>query len=158
MITICRTRTLQALRGQLNAAHSGAEAARAEAAQLRYDAAQAADSVIRAEQERDAAYSGARKALRDLAQAHADRIQAERERDAARSELAAAAATPGLVYVLLHHGELHSVHPSVEAAYKAAEHDGAARGGWVDHQPGDPVRPAAAVAWRVTPLPLGGAR
>ncbi|MFP8886815.1 hypothetical protein [Streptomyces mangrovi] len=61
------------------------------------------------------------------------------------------------VWVLFRHGELHSVHASVEAAEEAAEAEGAPRSGWTSHTPGAALPPAAEVAWRVQSLPLGGA-
>lgn len=61
------------------------------------------------------------------------------------------------VYVLFHHGRLHSVHPTVEAAESAAEAEGAPRSGWTTCTPGAAMPPACEVTWRVQPLPLGTA-
>lgn len=61
------------------------------------------------------------------------------------------------VYALFRRGALHSVHATLEAAEAAAEAEGAPRSGWTSHAPGGALPPAAEAAWRVQPLPLGGA-
>jgi chromosome segregation ATPase len=61
------------------------------------------------------------------------------------------------VYVLFRRGELHSVHATHEGAEAAAEAEGAPRSGWTTPAPGAALPPAAEVAWRVQPLPLGSA-
>ncbi|MGK5497555.1 hypothetical protein [Streptomyces sp. URMC 125] len=60
------------------------------------------------------------------------------------------------VYALFRHGQLHSLHATTEAAEEAAEAEGAPREGWTTLKPGAALPPAAEVAWRVQPLPLGG--
>ncbi|WP_432095672.1 hypothetical protein [Streptomyces sp. bgisy100] len=61
------------------------------------------------------------------------------------------------VYALFHHGRLHSIHATSDAAESAAEAEGAPSSGWTTHPPGAAMPPAAEVIWRVQPLPLGGA-
>ncbi|MFH8582536.1 hypothetical protein [Streptomyces zaomyceticus] len=68
------------------------------------------------------------------------------------------AAQPDRVWVLLQHGELHSVHASQDDAEAAAEAEGAPRDGWTWDQPSVGIRPAQEVAWKVKRLPLGGVR
>ncbi|WP_405184867.1 hypothetical protein [Streptomyces albidoflavus] len=60
------------------------------------------------------------------------------------------------VYVLFRHGRLHSLHASADSAEAAAEAESAPRHGWTAHTPGAALPPAAEMAWRIQPLPLGG--
>ncbi|MYW61000.1 MULTISPECIES: hypothetical protein [unclassified Streptomyces] len=61
------------------------------------------------------------------------------------------------VYVLFRYGRLHSLHASADSAEVAAEAEGAPRHGWTAHTPGAALPPATEMAWRIQPLPLGGA-
>ncbi|MFE3996542.1 hypothetical protein ACFXPW_33390 [Streptomyces goshikiensis] len=112
-----------------------------------------------------------------IRQVTAERDVARAERDAARSELEAAKAQVLLdaedrvalrallrtarqqgradrVYVLYRYGTLHSLHRSLEAGERAAEAEGAPRGGWTAARPGAALPPAAEVEWRVQPVAL----
>lgn len=139
MITIVRARTLRGL-------HDQAAAARAEAQQHRQAAEKLRADLAHAEGE--------------LAVLRAQALLDTEDRAALRALLRAARKTSRTdrVYVLFRRGELHSVHATVEAAEAAAEAEGAPRSGWTAHPPGAALPPAAEVAWRVQPLPLGGAR
>ncbi|MBA0051945.1 hypothetical protein E0L36_13885 [Streptomyces sp. AJS327] len=62
------------------------------------------------------------------------------------------------VFVLYQRGRLHSLHATVESAEAAAEAEGPPHSGWTPHTPGEPLSPAAEVAWRICPMALGGAQ
>ncbi|RDG37510.1 hypothetical protein DVH02_14145 [Streptomyces corynorhini] len=60
---------------------------------------------------------------------------------------------PDRVYVVFHHGALHSVHATSDAAEDAAERDGAIPGGWTASPTAD--RPTTEAPWRIQRFPLG---
>lgn len=62
------------------------------------------------------------------------------------------------VYALFHHGQLHSLHTTPDAAEVAAEAEGAPRSEWTAGGPGADIPPADEVAWRIQQLPLNGTR
>ncbi|MET8746179.1 hypothetical protein [Streptomyces sp. NPDC004728] len=66
--------------------------------------------------------------------------------------------TTDRVHVLFHHGRLHSLHATRDAAEIAAEAEGASRSGWTAGAPGAGLPPAEEVAWRIQQLPLSGTR
>lgn len=148
MIAVVRTRTLRTLRADLAQAEAAAADARAEAARHRQDAATAQ---IRA----------AARTEGELETLRAQMLLDTEDRAALRMLLRTVRkqrAALDRVYALFHHGRLHSVHTSLEAAEAAAEAEGAPRSGWTTHTPGAALPPAAEVTWRVQPLRLGGAR
>lgn len=167
MISICRTRTLRALRTSLSDAEAAASSARAEAAGHRQDVEVVTDSANRAE-------ASAAELRAALARTTAEAARAEGELQALRAQalldtedraalrmllnITRKQSRAARVYVLFRRGELHSVHPTIEAAEAAAEAEGAPRSGWTNHTPGAAFPPAVEVDWRVQPLPLGGAR
>lgn len=173
MITVCRTRTLAALRADLASAEEAAAAARTETAGHRQEAADATATAARAqelaeelrEQLATAAAEGARAAgeLETLRAALADAETARREAQAAADLLETLQETARdavlQVYVLRHYGEPHSLHLTPEAAQAAAEAEGAAPDRWTPSTgPDGRSRPACEVAWRWNRLPLQDAR
>ncbi|MFJ4915888.1 hypothetical protein [Streptomyces sp. NPDC088726] len=167
MIAIVRTRTLRALRADLAYTESCNATERAETDRQARAAELATDSVIRAEAtietlrtalaEAQADAAGARGALAVLETQH--QLDTE-DRVALRMLLRATRRQHdrmGRVFVLLRFGRLHSVHATQDAAESTAEAEGAPREGWTSTAPGAALPPASEVAWRVQPLPLGGA-
>ncbi|OII61319.1 hypothetical protein BJP40_05980 [Streptomyces sp. CC53] len=166
MFRFVRTTTLAALHDDLERARQALETARQDRDQARAEAAAATDSAIRAE-------TAVEHQQHRLDRAHTERGRAEGELDALRAQVLLdtedRAALRALlratrkqqpadrVWVLFHHGHLHSIHATNEAAEAAAEAEGASPAGWTSHRPGAALPPAAEVAWRVQPLPLGGA-
>jgi chromosome segregation ATPase len=162
------------------------ETARQEAGHERADAALAREYMTRAEQHADRLHDdlAAERRRADALAEQAALLTTEGERlreelDQVREQLAAAehldaedrvalrmllraarrqAGRADRVYVLWRYGRLHSLHATQESAEDAAEAEGAPRSAWVTNQPGAALPPASEVAWRVQPLPLGGAR
>ncbi|MFE9385655.1 hypothetical protein ACFYMO_20865 [Streptomyces sp. NPDC007025] len=166
MITLVRRSTLTALRSGLTQAQAETAAARQEAQQHGAESQRSTDSAIRAEsalQELQGALARSREDAARL-EGELDALRAQslldtEDRQALRTLLRVTRKQQtDRVYVLLHHGQLHSVHASVEAAEAAAEAEGAPRSGWTTLPPGAAHPPASEVSWRVQPLPLGGAR
>ncbi|MFJ8446727.1 hypothetical protein [[Kitasatospora] papulosa] len=167
MIAIIRTRTLRALRADLAYTESCNETERAETGRQARAAEQATDAVIRAEAtietlrtalaEAQADAAGARGALAVLETQHQldteDRVALRMLLRATRQQ----AAHADRVYVLFRYGRLHGVYATQDAAEIAAEAEGAPRTGWTSTLPGTALPPAAETAWRIQPLPLGGA-
>ncbi|MFD9815024.1 hypothetical protein [Streptomyces sp. NPDC059080] len=166
MIVLVRTRTLHALRDSISEAETATTAARTEAAQHQQSSELATDSAIRAEdaleKQRAALAQATVTAARlegELETLRAQSLLDTEDRQALRTLLRITRkqnARADRVYVLFHHGELHSVHATPEAAESAAEAEGAPRSGWTAHTPGAALPPASEVLWRVQPLPLGG--
>ncbi|MEV6141900.1 hypothetical protein [Streptomyces sp. NPDC051992] len=170
MIAIVRTRTLHALRAGASEARAAARAARIKSEQHQLVGDLATDAAIRAE-------SAVETLRAALARTTADAARLEGELEALRAQslldtedrqalrmLLRTARKQGSradrVYVLLHFGELHSVHISWDEAEIAAEADGAPRTGWASLTTcgdGSPT-PAAGVPWRIRQVPLGGTR
>lgn len=165
MITLIRTRTLKALRDSLTTAETEAENARAEADKCLEQSGDLLDHLTHADDVADGIRA-------DLAQSRLDAARLEGELEALRAQVLLdtedrqALRTllrvtrkqnqrADRVYALFHHGRLHSVHPTVEAAEIAAEAEGAPRSGWTAHTPGVALPQACEVAWRVQPLPFG---
>jgi hypothetical protein len=167
MIAVVRSRTLQGLRADIAAAEAATATARGESEQRRQEAERATDSAIRAESAveelRDALARTTADAARlegELETLRAQSLLDTEDRQALRTLLRITRKQSGLadrVYILFHHGRLHSVHATMDAAESAAESEGAPREGWTAHTPGAALPPASQVAWRVQPLPLGGA-
>ncbi|MEV7442006.1 hypothetical protein AB0O22_12740 [Streptomyces sp. NPDC091204] len=176
MFRIVRTTTLRTLtadRDALGHARGEAETATDSAIRAETAAEVLADQLRRAKREADEEFEGMRAILK---QAAAERDEARDERDAARKEVEEARAQVLLdaedrvalrvllrtarrqdatrVHVLFHRGRFHSVHTTVEGAEAAAEAEGAPRGGWTAHAPGEALPPASEVVWRVQPLTL----
>ena len=168
MIAVVRTRTLNALRSGVSQAEAETAAARAESEQRRKEGEVAADSADRAElavEELRAALArstaNAARLEGELETLRAQSLLDTEDRQALRTLLRTTrkqSAKADRVYVLFRHGELHSVHASVEAAEFAAEAEGADRSGWTSHMPGAALPPASEVVWRVQPLRLRGTR
>ncbi|MFE6679581.1 hypothetical protein [Streptomyces sp. NPDC057729] len=168
MIAIVRTRTLHALRDSVSEAETATAAARAKAEQYQLEGDLATDSAIRAEIVVEELRAVLARTIADAARLEGE-LEALRaqslldteDRQALRTLLRTARkqnSRADRVYVLFHHGELHSVHATPEAAEIAAEAEGAPRDGWTAHTPGAALPPACEVLWRVQPLPLGGVR
>ncbi|WP_432247655.1 hypothetical protein ACRAR1_06785 [Streptomyces sanyensis] len=166
MIALVRTRTLRALRTRTTQAETEAAAARGEAEQHRQEACLATDAAIRAEttaeQLRTTLTHTTAEAARlegELGVLRAQSLLDTEDRQALRTLLRItrkqSAALSDRVWVLFHHGRLHSLHPTADAAEAAAEAEGAPRSGWTSHTPGAALPPACEVTWRVQPLPLG---
>ncbi|MFB7077972.1 hypothetical protein [Streptomyces sp. NPDC056308] len=168
MIAIVRTRTLHALRDSLTEAETATAAARAEAEQHRKEGEITADSAIRAEIALEELRATLARTIADAArlEGELETLRAQslldtEDRQALRTLLRTTRkqnSRADRVYVLFHHGQLHSVHATPEAAEIAAEAEGAPRDGWTAHTPGAALPPACEVLWRVQPLPLGGVR
>lgn len=168
MITLVRTRTLNALRSSIAEAQAATAAAREESEQHRAGGEISADSAIRAElsmQELrvalDRSIADAARLDGELETLRAQSLLDTEDRQALRTLLRITrkqSAPADRVYVLFHQGELHSVHATVEAAESAAEAEGAAPTGWTSLTPGAAMPTASEVPWRVQPLPLGRAR
>lgn len=137
-------------------------------AQALREAATVADSAVRAEtttetlrDELARATTASARAEGELAALRAQSLLDTEDRQALRTLLRVArkqAARADRVYVLLHFGELHSVHATRDAAEIAAEAEGAPRDGWTSSTTccdGSPA-PASEAPWRIRPLPLGG--
>ncbi|MBK3542459.1 hypothetical protein [Streptomyces sp. MBT60] len=165
MITLIRTRTLNTLRTELAMAETEAENARAEADKCLEQSGELLDYLTHAD-------DVAGELRSELAQSRLDAARLEGELEALRAQVLLdtedrqALRTllrvtrkqnqrADRVYALFHHGRLHSVHPTVEAAEIAAEAEGAPRSGWTAHTPGAALPPACEVTWRVQPLPFG---
>ncbi|MFH9563543.1 hypothetical protein [Streptomyces globisporus] len=165
MITLIRTRTLKALRTDLATAETEAENARAEADKCLEQSGELLDYLTHAD-------DVAGELRSELAQSRLDAARLEGELEALRAQslldtedrqalrtLLRATRKQNQradrVYALFHHGRLHSVHPTMEAAEIAAETEGAPRSGWTNHNPGAALPPACEVTWRVQPLPFG---
>ncbi|WP_030700936.1 MULTISPECIES: hypothetical protein [unclassified Streptomyces] len=165
MITLIRTRTLDDLRTDLSNREADARAARSKAEQHELERDLAAAAAIRAgatvEELRDALTRATQDAARlegELETLRAQSLLDTEDRQALRTLLRTTRKQnqrAERVYVLFHHGRLHSVHPTVEAAEIAAEAEGAPRSGWTTHTPGAALPPACEVTWRVQPLPFG---
>ncbi|MFE1732858.1 hypothetical protein ACFW6X_22275 [Streptomyces bacillaris] len=165
MITVIRTRTLSTLRADLATAETDAEAARVEATACLEQSGDLLDHLTHADDVADVLRA-------ELVQSRLDAARREGELEALRAQVLLdtedrqALRTllritrkqnqrADRVYALFHHGRLHSVHPTVEAAEIAAEAEGAPRSGWTTHTPGAALSPACEVTWRVQPLPFG---
>jgi chromosome segregation ATPase len=167
MIAVVRSRTLHDLRADVVEAEAAAAAARAEAEQRRQEGERATDSAIRAESAVEELQTALARTTADAArlEGELETLRAQslldtEDRQALRTLLRITRKQSGLadrVYVLFHHGQLHSVHATMDAAESAAEAEGAPREGWTAHTPGAALPPASEVLWRVQPLPLGGA-
>ncbi|WP_371629196.1 hypothetical protein OG892_12885 [Streptomyces sp. NBC_00341] len=167
MITLIRTRTLDALRTEASRIEADARAARAKGEQYELERDLATDAAIRAgttvEELRAALTRATTDAARLEGELHALRAQSlldTEDRQALRTLLRVTRkqnSRAERVYVLFHHGRLHSIHPTVEAAETAAEAEGAPRSGWTTHTPGAAMPPACEVTWRVQPLPFSTA-
>ncbi|MFG3410196.1 hypothetical protein [Streptomyces sp. NPDC048142] len=165
MITLIRTRTLNALRGSLTEAETEAEAARAEAELCLEQSGNMLDAASRAEDAAEELRAALDKATVDVARLEGEleslRSQSlldTEDRQALRMLLRTTRMhnqRAQRVYVLFHHGDLHSVHPTAEAAEIAAEAEGAPRSNWTTQTPGAALPPASEVTWRVQPLPFG---
>ncbi|MDX3490605.1 hypothetical protein [Streptomyces sp. ID05-18] len=165
MIALIRTRTLNALRDSLTEAETEAEAARVEAELCLEQSGNLLNSVERAEDEAEELRAALTRAITDAArlEGELETLRAQslldtEDRQALRTLLRATRrqnSRADRVYVLFHHGNLHSVHPTVEAAEIAAEAEGAPRSNWTTHTPGAVLPPACEVTWRVQPLPFG---
>ncbi|WP_434744545.1 hypothetical protein [Streptomyces sp. A-14] len=168
MITLIRIRTLNSLRTDLAAAETEAENARAEAEKCLEQSGDLLDHLTHADD-----VVGELRA--ELAQSRLDAARLEGELEALRAQVLLdtedrqALRTllrvtrkhnqrADRVFALFHHGRLHSVHPTTEAAEIAAEAEGAPRSGWTTHTPGAALPPACEVTWRVQPLPFGTPR
>ncbi|MGA5578327.1 hypothetical protein ACPCK9_26330 [Streptomyces koyangensis] len=164
MIRLTTTSRLRALEADRDAARAAALELTAQA-----ETAEAAGVALRAE------LDGARDTMTTLAAEYASQLEAARaELEAARAQVLLDAedrvALRALlrtarrqsraldrVYVLFRYGRLHSLHASADSAEAAAEAEGAPRCGWTAHSPGAALPPATEMAWRIQPLPLGGA-
>ncbi|WP_097934974.1 MULTISPECIES: hypothetical protein [unclassified Streptomyces] len=165
MITLIRTRTLDDLRTDLTNHEADARAARSKSEQheLERDLAAAASTraEVTVEELRDALTRATQAAARLEGELEALRAQSlldTEDRQALRTLLRATRkqnSRADRVYVLFHHGNLHSVHPTAEAAEIAAEAEGAPHSNWNTHAPGAAMPPAGEVTWRVQPLPFG---
>ncbi|MFJ8374079.1 hypothetical protein ACIQ9I_21175 [Streptomyces sp. NPDC094461] len=169
MIRIVRTRTLNALRTSLTEAQTTASAAREEAEQHQWASELATDSAIRAEAALEKLQTAALQRAVDVARfegelegLRAQSLLDTEDRQALRMLLRTArkqATRADRVYVLLHFGELHSVHTTRDAAEIAAEAEGAPRDGWTSSTTCCPSpAPASEVPWRIRPVPLGDTR
>ncbi|MFB7131417.1 hypothetical protein ACFCZY_07065 [Streptomyces sp. NPDC056237] len=169
MIRIVRTRALNALRTSLTEAQTTASVAREEAEQHQWASELANDSAIRAETALEKLQTAALQRAVDVAhlEGELETLRAQslldtEDRQALRTLLRVArkqAARTDRVYVLLHFGEVHSVHATWDAAEIAAEAEGAPRTGWTSLatlDDGTPT-PASGVSWRIRQLPLGDA-
>lgn len=112
-------------------------------AQLAYSLHQL--SRVEADTDRAEEYAGrleaeARELVEEVQHAEQARAHAHAERDAAR-------AAPTTVFILFRFGEVHSVHPSVEAAEREAERHGASPQGWA---PCSADRFTPDLPWRIT--------
>ncbi|MBQ1112713.1 hypothetical protein [Streptomyces sp. C3-3] len=165
MITLIRTRTLNALRTDLTEAETEAEAARSEAELCLEQSGNLLNSMERAEDEAEELWAALTRATTDAArlEGELETLRAQslldtEDRQALRTLLRTTRkqnSRADRVYVLFHHGNLHSIHPTVEAAEIAAEAEGAPRSNWTTHTPGAALPPASEVTWRVQPLPFG---
>ncbi|MFE7466404.1 hypothetical protein ACFU6R_20165 [Streptomyces sp. NPDC057499] len=168
MIRIVRTRTLTALHTSLTEAQTVASAAREEADQHKWASELATDSAIRAEAALEKLQTADLQRAVDVArlQGELETLRAQslldtEDRQALRTLLRIArkqAARTDRVYVLLHFGEVHSVHTTWDEAEIAAEAEGAPRDGWTSSTTccaGAPS-PASEVPWRIRPVKLGG--
>ncbi|MGW1354352.1 hypothetical protein ACWCQE_34520, partial [Streptomyces sp. NPDC002409] len=137
MIALVRTRTLNALRTDLAEAQTAASAAREEAEQHKWASELANDSAIRAETALEKLQTTALQRAVDVAhltgELEALRAQSlldTEDREALRTLLRTTRkqnSRADCVYVLLHFGEVHSVHTTWEEAETAAEAEGAPR-------------------------------
>ncbi|MEV0914983.1 hypothetical protein AB0I93_12025 [Streptomyces sp. NPDC049967] len=167
MITLIRTRTLKALRDSLTRAETEAETARTEADKCLEQSSDMLDQLTRADDVAEELRAELAQSLRDAARLEGElnalRAQSlldTEDRQALRTLLRVTRkqnSRAERVYVLFHHGRLHSIHPTVEAAETAAEAEGAPRSGWTTHTPGAAMPPACEVTWRVQPLPFSTA-
>lgn len=168
MICIVRTSTLREMASQTVEMHDRAEELAAELAEMRQVEQHTADFLIRAE-------LAVEQLRKDLRIAQDDAAHARGELDVLRAQhlldtedrvvLRALLRTArrqqdraDRVHVLFHHGRLHSVHATHDAAEIVAETEGAPRSGWTAPEPGAALPPASEVTWRIQALPLGGAR
>ncbi|MFE3492861.1 hypothetical protein ACFXOS_07095 [Streptomyces sp. NPDC059175] len=157
MIALVRTRTLRALRAEALKAQEMSEEYRKEA-ECVTDAAIRAEIIV--EEVRAALARASANTARLEGELNALRAQSlldTEDRQALRTllRITRKQRTADRVYALFHHGQLHSVHATVEEAELAAEAEGASPSGWTAHTPGAALPPAADVLWRVQPLPLG---
>ncbi|MER7696230.1 hypothetical protein [Streptomyces sp. NPDC096095] len=167
MITLIRTRILDDLRTDLSNHEADARAARSRAEQHELERDLATDAAIRAgatvEELRDAltrAITDTARLEGELETLRAQSLLDTEDRQALRTLLRTTRkqnSRADRVYVLFHHGRLHSIHSTLEAAEIAAEAEGAPRSGWTAHTPGAALPPACEVTWRVQPLPFGTA-
>ncbi|KQX36543.1 hypothetical protein ASD97_20940 [Streptomyces sp. Root63] len=165
MITLIRTRILDDLRTDLTNHEADARAARAKGEQHELERDLATNAANRAEvtveELRDALTRATQAAARlegELETLRAQSLLDTEDRQALRTLLRTTRkqnSRADRVYVLFHHGRLHSVHPTAEAAEIAAEAEGAPRSNWTTHTPGAAMPPACEVTWRVQPLPFG---
>lgn len=165
MITLIRTRILDDLRSDLTNREADARAAQSKSEQHELERDLATNAANRAgttvEELRDALNRAKQDAARlegELETLRAQSLLDTEDRQALRTLLRTTRkqnSRADRVYVLFHHGNLHSIHPTAEAAEIAAEADGAPRSGWTTHTPGAALPPACEVTWRVQPLPFG---
>ncbi|MGW1353622.1 hypothetical protein ACWCQE_30775, partial [Streptomyces sp. NPDC002409] len=137
MIALVRTRTLTALRTSLAEAQTAASAAREEAEQHKWASELANDSAIRAEIALEKLQTTALQRAVDVAHLtgeletlRAQSLLDTEDREALRTLLCTTRkqnSRTDRVYVLLHFGEVHSVHTTWEEAETAAEAEGAPR-------------------------------
>ncbi|MEW1690862.1 hypothetical protein ACIQOF_03530 [Streptomyces sp. NPDC091265] len=169
MITLVRTRTLDALRADLSQAEAATTAARFKSEQHELERDFATDAVIRAEADLEKLRAALDGAIADAARLEGE-VEALRgqslldteDRQALRMLLRATRKQNGRderVYVLLHFGDVHSVHATRDAAEIAAETEGAPRDGWTsDATCCAATAPVSEIPWRIRPVPLGGTR
>ncbi|MEV7050691.1 hypothetical protein [Streptomyces anulatus] len=165
MITLIRTRTLDDLLTDLTNREADARAARAKSEQHELERDLATTAANRAgatvEELRAALTRATQDAARlegELETLRAQSLLDTEDRQALRTLLRTTRkqnSRDQRVYVLFHHGRLHSVHPTAEAAEIAAEAEGAPRSGWTTHTHGAALPPAREVTWRVQPLLFG---
>ncbi|WP_075737629.1 hypothetical protein [Streptomyces acidiscabies] len=138
--------------GRMRRLHEDADQARARAREVRGQADAVRGEHIRQVWELTARAESAESDAAILRE-HVDEFEAALKR--ARADLAEAVPSAGSpVVVLLHWGEVHSVHAGVHDAKAHAAAHGAAPSGWVPAQAG----PARQVAWRIlgSVVPGGG--
>ncbi|MFH8729409.1 hypothetical protein [Streptomyces termitum] len=169
MIAVIRTRTLNALRGDLAKAREAADAAARSSEQDHLAAGLAADAAIRAENTVERLDDALARARADAArlEGELETLRAQslldtEDRQALRTLLRVTRKQndrPDHVFVLLRRGQLHSVHATRDAAEIAAETEGAPRDGWFTPSTHAAAPdPAADVPWVIRPVPLGGTR
>ncbi|MEU9764008.1 hypothetical protein ACWDRB_67710 [Nonomuraea sp. NPDC003707] len=173
-IRLIRAADLTAARAELDSARAALAALRGTLAETEQHLFDTGDSLLGALETNEALRDDLTAARDDLTAARDDLAHARGELDALRAQqlldtedrqalrtlLRVArkqADRADRVYVLLHFGELHSVHATRDAAESAAEAEGAPRDGWTSSTTCCATPSAAAeVPWRIRTLPLGG--
>ncbi|MCG7525049.1 hypothetical protein MHW47_11445 [Streptomyces sp. OfavH-34-F] len=165
MIALVRTHTLNALRTDLAKAEAAVKTARRKGEQHELERDLAADAASRAETTVESLRAALARAAQETArlEGELETLRAQslldtEDRQVLRMLLRTARKQSGRadrVYALFHHGRLHSVHPTMDAAEIAAEAAGAPRSGWTTHPAGAAMPPASEVIWRVQPLAVG---